>query len=71
MIDKEVRHLDKVTQTEDGNKTEIVTSYDYNGITFHIDMEVDAVQEHNAAAAIRSAWGVDASKLGIVIDPKN
>ena len=34
-------------------------AYKYNGYTFHIDAEVDAVQTHNAKDAIKSAWGVD------------
>ena len=47
----------KVTQTvsEDGKK--IVTTYDYDGVSFHLEAHVDAVQEHNAEEAIKSAWG--------------
>ena len=37
----------------------ITYTYKYNGCTFHIDAEVDAVQTHNAKDAIKSAWGVD------------
>ena len=39
----------------------ITYTYKYNGYTFHIDAEVDAVQTHNAKDAIKSAWGVDVS----------
>ena len=46
-----------VTESEDG-KT-ITYTYKYNGYSFHIDAEVDAVQTHNAKDAIKSAWGVD------------
>ena len=46
-----------VTESEKG-KT-ITYTYKYNGYTFHIDAEVDAVQTHNAKDAIKSAWGVD------------
>lgn len=49
----------KVTQTEekvDGG-TRITTTYDYDGVTFCLEAEVDAVQEHNAKDAILSAWG--------------
>jgi hypothetical protein len=42
----------------DGYKT-ITSVYDYNGYTFNIEAEVDAVQTHNAQDAIKSAWGVD------------
>ena len=46
-----------VTKSEKG-KT-ITYTYKYNGYTFHIVAEVDAVQTHNAKDAIKSAWGVD------------
>ena len=35
----------------------VTTTYDYDGVTFVVEAEVDAVQTHNAEAAIRSAWG--------------
>lgn len=44
----------------------ITTTYKYDGIEFHVDVEVDAVQTHNAQDAIKSAWGVDAASLGIL-----
>ena len=44
----------------------ITTTYKYDGVEFHVDVEVDAVQTHNAQDAIRSAWGVDADALGIL-----
>ena len=44
----------------------IQTVYKYDGVEFHVDVEVDAVQTHNAQDAIRSAWGVDAEALGIL-----
>lgn len=52
---------DKVTkktveETEAGYKI-IRTSYDYDGWQFFIEAQVDAVQEHHAADAIKSAWG--------------
>lgn len=33
--------------------------YVYNGYSFCLEAEADAVQTHNAADAIKSAWGVD------------
>ena len=48
--------VNKVTQTESGRGT-IVTTYDYDGVQFVIEANVDAVQEHNAEDAILSAWG--------------
>ena len=44
----------------------ITTTYKYDGVEFHVDVEVDAVQTHNAQDAIKSAWGVDAASLGIL-----
>ncbi len=44
----------------------ITTTYKYDGVEFHLDVEVDAVQTHNAQDAIKSAWGVDAAALGIL-----
>ena len=46
--------------TADGKELKTITYvYEYNGYTFSVDVEVDAVQTHNAQAAIKSAWGVD------------
>ncbi len=49
----------KVSQEtkKEGNYTTIITTYDYDGVSFRIEVEVDAVQEHNAEDAIWSAWG--------------
>ena len=50
----------------DGKQYKVITwDYDYDGVTFRIEAEVDAVQTHNAAAAIRSAWGIDPATLGV------
>ena len=35
------------------------TTYDYDDVSFIIEVEADAVQTHNAEDAIKSAWGVD------------
>ena len=39
--------------------TKITTTFAYDGYRFNLMAEVDAVQTHNAADAIRSAWGID------------
>ncbi len=39
--------------------TTIEYEYEYDGYSFNVEAEVDAVQTHNAADAIKSAWGVD------------
>lgn len=46
----------KVTAGENENGTYTIT-YDYDGVSFHIEAAVDAVQSHNAEDAILSAWG--------------
>lgn len=47
-----------VEKSENGYTTYIST-YKYNDAHFVIHAEVDAVQDHNAVDAIKSAWGVD------------
>ena len=48
------------TTTVDGKTYKTITMvYEYDGYTFNIEAEVDAVQTHNAVDAIKSAWGVD------------
>lgn len=51
----------KVSETGNGTeKTTIIKStYVYDGKQFCIEVEVDAVQDHNAKDAILSAWGKD------------
>lgn len=53
----------KVTQTakEENGGTVITTTYDYDGVEFHVEVRVNAVQTHNAEDAIRSAWGCRAA----------
>ena len=45
----------KVTQSTKDNV--ITTTYDYEDVTFQIEVQADAVQTHSAEAAIKSAWG--------------
>lgn len=46
----------KVVKQEEAGGV-IKTTYAYDGARFCIEVRVDAVQEHNAEAAILSAWG--------------
>ena len=41
-----------------------VTTFNYDGVKFNLEAEVDAVQTHNAADAIKSAGGVDVNVAG-------
>lgn len=54
--DSIAKKVSQETQTN-GNYTTIVTTYDYDGVSFRVEVEVDAVQEHNAEDAVWSAWG--------------
>lgn len=47
------------TKTTENGYTTITYEYAYDGYSFMLEAEVDAVQTHNAADAIKSAWGVD------------
>ena len=49
------------TRTTANGWTTVTTEFAYDGYRFNIKAEADAVQTHNAADAIRSAWGVDVS----------
>ncbi len=53
-----------VTRSTDGK----TISWVADGKTFQIEVEADAVQNHNAAAAMKSAWGLtddDINRLGL------
>lgn len=64
-IKPEIRNkMTKKTEVTDAGTT-YTYEYEYNGYTFQVSAEVDAVQTHNAADAVKSAWGVDISKLGL------
>ena len=69
-IDPDILNAKKQTPLENQGKiadgvTRTSITYDYDGCKFCVDIEVDSVQTHNAADAIKGAWGVDASSLGI------
>lgn len=59
-IDKAVAA--EFTTVDKGNGI-VETVYKYDGVEFHVNVEVDAVQTHNAQDAIKSAWGVDATNV--------
>ena len=51
-------------QDPEKTHTTITTTYSYDGYSFTIEATVDAVQEHNAKAAVKSAWGQNVSVEG-------
>ena len=56
-IDREIASKVREEVTTDGKYTTIKTIYAYDGVEFVVEVEVDAVQDHNAQDAILSAWG--------------
>lgn len=60
IVDPNGPYADYVTiETKDDGKTKVYTySYKYDGYTFYIEADVQALQTHNAQDAIHSAWGV-------------
>lgn len=56
-----------VVEQTTGNNNIITTTYLYDDAEFHLEVKVDAVQDHNAADAILSAWGRTASFDGTTI----
>ena len=59
-----------VTRSAVAGKPEgtIQTTYNYNGKSFSIDVQVDEIQTHNAYDAARASWGVylDIDENGII-----
>lgn len=62
-IDANLKNKVDVTEEEvsgeNGSYTKTTTIYRYKNMKFNLEAEVDAVQTHNAADAIKSAWGID------------
>ena len=59
-LDKDIKNYVKQetsTYDETSGYTVITTEYVYDGCQFCIDVEVDAIQTHNAEDAALSAWG--------------
>lgn len=54
----------KTEVTEENGYKTVTYVYEYDGYSFTIEAEVDAVQTHNAQDAIKSAWGVDVAVAG-------
>lgn len=53
------RQVEEEIAEETARGKRITTSYRYDGCWMSVEAEVDAVQTHSAAEAIKSAWGVD------------
>lgn len=62
-IDNEI--ATKVSARQEG--TTIITTYDYEGKQFCLEVTADAIQEHNAADAMKSAWGIDPAQIGLSV----
>ena len=51
--------VEETTSTDENGYQTITFTYAYDGYTFELEAEVQAVQTHNAQDAVKSAWGVD------------
>lgn len=60
--------LEEISSSSDGVTVERI--YRYNNASFHLDVRVDAVQDHHAADAMQSAWGrtVIINEAGVITD---
>lgn len=58
-ISQEIR--DKMTETTEtaGATTTTTYTYEYDGYSFRVKVSAEAVQTHNGADAVKSAWGVN------------
>ena len=56
-VDKSLSYRITNTYVDEEGYTVIETYFDYDGSRFMLEAEADAVQSHNAATAMRSAWG--------------
>ena len=69
-IDNEVANLDNSKTTtketnDNGKKITVITyQYDYDGYTFYIEADVQAIQTHNVNDAITALWGVSNVSAG-------
>lgn len=53
----------EVSKDDEGKELKTITfTYEYDGYTFCVEAEADAVQTHNAVDAIKSAWGIRVDK---------
>ena len=59
ITDDEHMKVEEKTTTEGNKKVTVYTyTYDYDGYTFYIEADVQAIQTHNVNDAIGSLWGV-------------
>ena len=62
-VDGKVATMATQTSKVSGDYTTITTTYDYNDLSFNLEVSADGIQDHNAKDAAISAWGVDASQF--------
>lgn len=62
-IDPAIRDMMTESVEERGAVKTYTYTYDYDGYSFRVGISAEAVQTHNAADAVKSAWGVDISDV--------
>ncbi len=60
-VDSATKAIATQTTSEKDGITTIITTYDYSQKKFCVEVQVDAVQTHNGANAVKSAWGENVS----------
>ena len=64
-IDKSILKLVGTEESTGAGGMPVITyKYDYDGYTFGVEADAQAVQTHNAEEAIKSIWGVDVTLSG-------
>lgn len=62
-ISPEIRDKMTVTTEQKDGVSTYTYSYDYDGYSFRVSVAAEAVQTHNGADAVKSAWGVNISDV--------
>lgn len=66
LMGRAVATTTETIEVRDGRTCRVTrTTYDISGSNFVVEARADAVQNHNAADAIRSAWGIDPALIGL------
>lgn len=57
-VDQVITEIVSASSVENAAEGTIQTTYNYDGKSFSIDVQVDEIQTHNAYDAARASWGV-------------
>lgn len=57
-LDGSIAEAYEITEKSDDNKTTLIAAFDYDGLSFNVEAEAQAVQYEHGQEAAGSAWGV-------------